>query len=232
MIPINKGYVSIHREIVDHWVWEDRPFSYGQAWIDLILLANHKTEKFPYKGGIIEGQRGTVYRSLSFLADRWGWSRDKVRRFIRLLECDGMVRVNTTTHNTTVTLVNYGKFQDQVTTNRQQIDSKPTANRQQAATYNNSNNSNNSNNKKKGTFVPPTFTEVETYCLESGHKIDINAFIDFYTSKNWFVGKNKMKDWKAAVRSWERRDKERKGFQNFKSSGTDWNEAAYKIMGY
>ena len=58
-------------------------------------------------------------------------------------------------------------------------------------------------------FTPPTPTEVQQYCSESGHHIDADAFVDFYNSKNWMVGKNKMKDWKSAVRNWERRDKEK-----------------------
>ena len=58
-------------------------------------------------------------------------------------------------------------------------------------------------------FTPPTPTEVQQYCSESGHNIDADAFVDFYSSKNWMVGKNKMKDWKSAVRNWERRDKEK-----------------------
>jgi len=85
---------------------------------------------------------------------------------------------------------------------------------------------------KRGHFVPPTPTEVRQYCDESGHHIDADAFVDFYASKNWMVGKNKMKDWKAAVRNWERKDKERpvKSNQNFTPSGTDYDALAYKIM--
>ena len=56
-------------------------------------------------------------------------------------------------------------------------------------------------------FVPPSFDEVQAYCTERGNGIDAEAFIDFYTSKNWYVGKTKMTDWKAAVRTWESRKK-------------------------
>lgn len=60
----------------------------------------------------------------------------------------------------------------------------------------------------KGTkFVPPTLQEVKAYCIERCNCVDPERFIDFYESKGWMVGKNKMKDWKAAVRSWEKRDK-------------------------
>jgi len=62
-------------------------------------------------------------------------------------------------------------------------------------------------------FNPPTVEEVREYCTERGNAVDPEAFIDFYESKGWMIGKNKMKDWKAAVRTWEQGDK-RKGVKN------------------
>ena len=53
-------------------------------------------------------------------------------------------------------------------------------------------------------FAPPTVEEVKGYCEERGNKVDPQKFVDFYTMKGWMVGKNKMKDWRAAVRTWER----------------------------
>lgn len=55
-------------------------------------------------------------------------------------------------------------------------------------------------------FHPPTIEEVAAYCKERNNKVDAEQFIAFYSSKGWMVGKNKMKDWKAAVITWERRD--------------------------
>ncbi|MGE4213799.1 MAG: replisome organizer [Anaerotignaceae bacterium] len=63
-------------------------------------------------------------------------------------------------------------------------------------------------------FTPPTLEEVKTYCEERSNGIDAQYFIDFYTSKNWLVGKTKMKDWKASVRTWEKRQKEYGGGNN------------------
>lgn len=60
------------------------------------------------------------------------------------------------------------------------------------------------NRAKSTRFVPPTHEEVENYCLERNNKVDAERFIDFYSSKGWMVGKNKMKDWKACIRTWER----------------------------
>ena len=54
-------------------------------------------------------------------------------------------------------------------------------------------------------FIKPTIEEITEYCKERNNGINANAFYDFYESKNWYVGKNKMKDWKACVRTWEQR---------------------------
>ena len=53
-------------------------------------------------------------------------------------------------------------------------------------------------------FKPPTVDDVRAYCTERGNNVDPQSFVDFYESKGWMIGKNKMKDWKAAVRTWER----------------------------
>ena len=58
-------------------------------------------------------------------------------------------------------------------------------------------------------FAPPTFDEVNAYCRERRNQVNPQTFVDFYASKGWMVGKTKMKDWRAAVRTWEKRDTER-----------------------
>ena len=122
------GWVPVSRELQDHWMWEDKPFAHGQAWIDLIMLANYEDTKMPYKGEIIICERGTVNLSISHLANRWGWSRHKTRDFLNLLESDGMVTVNATTNRTTITLENYSFYNDVPTTKGQRGDSDKTSN--------------------------------------------------------------------------------------------------------
>lgn len=61
--------------------------------------------------------------------------------------------------------------------------------------------------KPQRSFTPPTLEEVRAYCAERKNNVDAQRFMDFYESKGWFVGKNKMKDWKAAVRTWEQRSR-------------------------
>ncbi len=57
---------------------------------------------------------------------------------------------------------------------------------------------------KSSKFIPPTLEEVKAYCTERHNSVDAEKWHDFYQSKNWMIGKNKMKDWKAAVRTWEK----------------------------
>jgi hypothetical protein len=58
--------------------------------------------------------------------------------------------------------------------------------------------------QKRKRFVPPTLEEVRSYCQERKNNVNPEKFFDHYTSNGWMVGRNKMKDWKAAVRTWER----------------------------
>lgn len=64
--------------------------------------------------------------------------------------------------------------------------------------------SNADGNRKR--FTPPTVEEVAQYCFDRMSKVDPQRFVDYYTSNGWMVGKTKMRDWRAAVRTWEQKD--------------------------
>ena len=64
--------------------------------------------------------------------------------------------------------------------------------------------------EKPTRFVPPTLNEVQDYILKNGYSVEAERFVDFYEAKGWMIGKNKMKDWKAAVRTWQREQKKQK----------------------
>ena len=63
-----------------------------------------------------------------------------------------------------------------------------------------------SKEKPLARFTPPTVEEVAAYCKERGNNVNAQRFVDFYAAKGWKIGQNPMKDWKAAVRTWEQRD--------------------------
>jgi DNA-binding transcriptional ArsR family regulator len=75
---------------------------------------------------------------------------------------------------------------------------------------NNTVNNTSNTTSNKGRFTPPTLDEVIEQCNRTGANIDPQGFIDFYESKGWMIGKNKMKCWKAAIRTWSRKERERK----------------------
>lgn len=77
------------------------------------------------------------------------------------------------------------------------------------------------NNKR---FTPPSREEVQAYIAEKGYRVDAERFIDYYTSNGWKVGKNPMKDWKAAVRTWERNGYDN-GNKKSQGSGNPWWDA-------
>tara|TARA_R110000751_G_scaffold88688_1_gene175100 strand:+ start:954 stop:1577 length:624 start_codon:yes stop_codon:yes gene_type:complete len=70
-------------------------------------------------------------------------------------------------------------------------------------------NTNLTDSNRKAFFKKPTINEVKDYCILRKNNIDAEAFIAFYESKGWMVGSNKMKNWKASVRTWEKREQKK-----------------------
>ena len=109
---MTEGYIKLYRQICENEFWNEKPFSRGQAWVDLLLKANFKDCKKLIKGQLVELKRGQFIRGIDVLADDWGWSRMKVRRFLDMLEQEGMIAKNGTPNGTLVTVENYAFFQD------------------------------------------------------------------------------------------------------------------------
>lgn len=107
----DRGWIKVFRKLQNHWLWDDRPFSKGQAWLDLMMSANHKTRRVRMDNQLVTISRGTFITSTRKLADRWGWSRKKVISFLDLLENDKMLARKSDTKKTVLTLVNYGQYQ-------------------------------------------------------------------------------------------------------------------------
>ena len=89
----------------------------------------------------------------------------------------------------------------------------------------NINNTNLTDSNSKGRFKKPTLEDVKNYCILRNNNIDAESFIDFYESKNWKIGKNKMKDWKACIRTWERRETKKETTSKIHSQINAWQEA-------
>lgn len=144
------GWISIHRKIQEHWLWQEKPFDKRSAWIDILMMVNHEDKKILLGNELIEVKRGSRITSIRKLCDKWGWSNTKVRNFLDLLQNDGMIEVKSDTKKTTLTVVNYNDYQipndsesdTKATRKRHENDTKAT----RKHTNNNDNNDNNDNN--------------------------------------------------------------------------------------
>ena len=231
-----KGWIKLHRELTDHWLWDEKPFDRKSAWVDLLLMANHEGKKVMLGSELIDVERGGLITSEVKLADRWGWSRTKVRRFLEMLENDSMIVVKKDNKKTVLNIENFSFFQDADSEKEQQKNIKKTSEEHQKNTNQNEKECIKNEEEymcgdkpQRKNFIPPTLEDVSGYCQEKGYRIDPERFIDYYTSNGWKVGKNKMKDWKSAVRNWARGSKKKDGDGNGKyqsAAGTAEDEWA------
>lgn len=108
---MSDGWIKLHRKIQDCFLWQDKPFDKARAWIDLLLMAMHHDKKIFIDGEPIVVSRGSFMTSTLKLSDRWGWSRNKVLRFLNVLESEQMLNTKRTQNGTLVTIVKYEVFQ-------------------------------------------------------------------------------------------------------------------------
>ena len=112
-VVAEKGWIKTYRQIQDCWIWKvDEPFDRRSAWLDLLLSANHKDVKLLFNGNLIDVKRGQLITSVRNLANKWQWSKDRVLKFLRVLENDTMIERDSDNHRTLITIVNYGVYQD------------------------------------------------------------------------------------------------------------------------
>lgn len=151
-------------------------------------------------------EKGYCYASNKYFAELFYTTEETISRKIKLLEEKQYINIEYEKRGcqvklrklrlTKISIDDYQKYQSTIDKNVKE---------------NNISNNNTSNNIKENikrkVFTKPTIEEIEQYCKERNNGINANAFYDFYESKDWYVGKNKMKDWKACIRTWEQRNK-------------------------
>ena len=208
----DNGWISIHRKITGNWIWEGKPFSYGQAWIDILLECNHSERKHLIKKKLITTKRGQSSNSLQTWANRWGWSVSATRHFLDLLKIDGMCDTHNAQVTTVLTVCNYDTYQNKPHAQGTHDTSHKARTKIPQGTQGihkqQLDNDNNVNNVNKKRFSPPSMDEVIKLFIEKGSsKIEAEKFFYFYESKNLMVGKVKMKSWTASVSGWIARNK-------------------------
>lgn len=198
------GFILLHRKILKDWEWYSN-INDRIVFIHCLLRAN-------WEDGWFEGikiPRGSFATSYKNLAKEVGISVQSLRTSLEHLKSTNNITHETNRQFSIITIKNYNKYQiDNTASNKRLTNEQQTIN-------NNIINNNKENNKEsiskdipKKVFVKPTIQEIIDYCKERNNDVSPEKFYNFYESKGWYVGKNKMKDWKACVRTWEQHDKQ------------------------
>lgn len=88
------GWIKLHHAILDNPIWNQTPFSEGQAWVDLLLLTENEEKDFSIDGKMIHQMPGNVYMAKKALMERWGWSRRKLDGAFKRWESQNMIKVS------------------------------------------------------------------------------------------------------------------------------------------
>lgn len=219
-------YIKLFREILNWEWWHD--INTCRVFIFLLLKANWKDST--WKG--IEVKRGSYISSLDKIASDTDLTRDEVRTAIKHLIKTKEITTVTTRKYTVFSVVNYDLYQNIPTQNTTELPNKsqtiplliPSREEKKEGKKGRNNN----------IFVPPTVLEVAEYCQERKNNVSAEAFVDFYTANGWVQGKGKpIKDWKAAVRTWEKNGKgttKTNKFNQFMKSDTDYSSFEKEIL--
>ena len=227
-----RDYIKVSRSMLD-WEWYS-DINTSRLFIHMLLKANWKDGNF--KGTTVP--RGSFVSSIRKLADETSLTEREVRTAINHLKTTGEVTHKPTSKYSVFTVVNDDLYQSNDTQSVSQTTSERQSNDIQTTTIEEGKKERRKeDNNNAVRFTPPDVDTVRDYCIERNNSVDARAFIDFYSSKGWMIGKNKMKDWKAAVRTWERSrnntvkdEKKTTGFNNFQGRDYDMSDLERKLI--
>ena len=193
------GWITLHRKFQD-WEWYTAP-NHAFLFVHLLLKANHKSGK--WRGH--NYKRGDVLTSLSKLSEETGLSKQNIRTILKNLANTGEVNTLPNTKLTHLSVCKYDTYQNKDDQPNTPPNTELTQSQHSPNTVLTTNNNDNKETKKQRNkiFTPPQLHEVSQYCIERKNGIDAQKFIDHYSANGWMRGKNKIKDWKACVRTWE-----------------------------
>lgn len=208
-------FFTIDRKLLESDFWLSEPFSKPQAWVDLIGLANFGDVKRIEGSEMKVYKRGDVVTSIRTLAERWHWSREKVRNYLSALESDGMSTTKKTTRGIVVTLENYDFYQLSAKQKDHKTDHRPTTDRpltdHPPTQNNNTNNTNNTDKRERGelrSFGPNgrlALTDQELFSFRQQYPEEADRFIEELDEYKSATGKNYKNDY-AALKRWARND--------------------------
>lgn len=219
---MSTGWIKLNRSIQENWLWEEKPFDKKSAWIDLLLMANHKSNKFPLGNEIIEVEQGSFVTSEIKLMNRWGWSKTKLRNFLKLLESEKMITKVVDRKKTTISIVNYKVYQgsedQEKTTEKPQENQEKTIKKPQEDTNKNDNNEKNENNiiYMDLSFIDDCITNVKITQEQYNKlkdKFNIELLHDKIIALDVYKDLKKYKDHYKVLNIWCRKEKDNPKYQ-------------------
>jgi len=105
------GWIKLYRSIEDWEFYCDGPFDKTHAWIDMLIMANREPKTISVRGNLVRVERGEIGLSETTMAEKWGWSRERVRRFLRLLETRKQIRQQKNNILSKIIILNYENYQ-------------------------------------------------------------------------------------------------------------------------
>lgn len=200
---MEEGWIKLFRKIRSNILWQDKPFTKGQAFVDMLLRANHKDNEVLYEWKKVTISCGSFIASERDLARDWGWSRSRVTRYLRLLRDEGMIVSKPNPKANQITICNYKIYQQ--STNQRKGHKRTSA---EPEVNLNKNDKNVKNDKKYiyGEFENVKLTKEEHQKLldrfkESGTNERIEALSSYIASKGI-----KYKSHYATILAWERKN--------------------------
>ena len=213
MSDMSKCFCMVNKEKLSEWCWlSDKNIYY--AFTRMLFKANYESKQWR---DIVVG-RGQLVCGVESYAAELGFSTQSFRTILKNLKKTGDIKLKSTNKYTVVTICDYDSWvcfsssnnvETNEQTNNQLTDNQQTTNNNIIIEELKKELANASKKKERSSvFVKPTVEEVSTYVLEKGYHFDAERFHSYYESNGWMVGKNKMKDWKAACKTWENKMKE------------------------
>ena len=196
---MDESWVKLYRKIKEKG-WYKKS-EYVHLWVHILLRADHEEKEFLWNGQLMKTKKGQFITGRKKLNEETGIAETTIERILKTFENGHQIEQHKTSKFRLITVLNWEKYQSKKQECGQQTDNKRTTNGQQTDTDKNLRIK--ESKKNTGNFVPPTLEEVRLYCLERNNGVNHNKWHDFYSAKGWMVGKNKMKNWQAAVRTWE-----------------------------
>lgn len=147
---MQKGWIKLQRRIQSHWLYQEkRVFSRYEAWLDLLMMANHKENKILIDSKLETVKPGQIITSIRKLCDRFSWSNTKVNSFLKLLQQDEMIAFKSDTKKTVISIVNYEVYHNEETEETSQKHNGNTSEAYQKHTNKNVKNVKNVKNKER-----------------------------------------------------------------------------------